>query len=325
MRQARQQAEDAVAAGGAGADGQPLLLAPIAAPPVATPPLYADPSYDIWSLGVLLFTLRAGRPLFDSQTGDRETDTDMILDGIATATDDSILLLLKQQQKRSRLVKLQDNEVSLLRHLLAVAPEERFTIDEAAAALEGMLHGLSATQKVKSVDQMESAMRDVGVGLAAVGAQIKLGQRQMAKIDSGLQGVEQQVKQVKVGVKAVAAGQGAAAASASGSSPAVAPGAAATIGGSSVPADACMRSRAECDTALREAAEAAELRARNQQLQAENAQHRAEIDRLTARLAASSPEARTAKVTPEATRTAGNHEAAAATADRKSFSGCTVC
>jgi archaellum component FlaC len=203
VRQARQQAEDAVAAGGVGADGR-WLLAPIAAPPVATPPLCADPSYDIWSLGVLLFTLRAGRPPFDSATGDREVDTDMILDAVATATDESILALLKQQQ-RSRLVKLQDNEVSLLRHMMAVAPEERFTIDEVAAALEGMLHGLSATQKVKSLDRMVSAVRDVGVGMAAVSSQIKLGHKQMAKIDSGLQGVEQQVKQVKVGVKAVAA------------------------------------------------------------------------------------------------------------------------
>ena len=135
---------------------------------------------------MLLFTLRAGRPPFDSQTGDRETDTDMILDGIATATDESILTLLKQQQ-RSRLVKLQDNEISLLRHMMAVAPEERFTIDEVAAALEGMLHGLSATQKVKSLDRMVSAVRDVGIGMARVGSQIRLGHKQMAKIDSGMQ------------------------------------------------------------------------------------------------------------------------------------------
>jgi cell division protein FtsB len=273
---------------------------------------------------VLLFTLRAGRPPFDSQLGDRDADAEAILESVAAATDESILALLQQQQ-RSQWVRLQDNEVSLLRHLLAVEPDQRFRVADAAAALQRMLNGLSATQ-TGALERMVVAVSGAEAEVRAVRGEVRVGNRQLAKIDQSVQGVEQQVKQVKVGVKAVAAGQ----ATSSLAGPATVPIPDATA----IPAPSTTCSRAECAAALQGASEAAALRAHNQQLQAESVQQRgeieqlrrgqarlaAEVERLNQRLAESSGEARTAKVAPESAA-----ESRSGADDKPNGCGCVIC
>jgi ankyrin repeat protein/serine/threonine protein kinase len=160
----------------------------------AVPELLADGSYDVWSLGALLLHLRCGRPLFDSQTGDRDADVVAILEAGAGATDESILVTLKELQKKTA-IALQDNEINLLTHLLAVDPSERSSIGDVARRVGEMLQGLSATQKNLS---MASAIRDVGSGVAAMHSDVR-------SLDDGQKAVVQHVKQVKVGVHMVAA------------------------------------------------------------------------------------------------------------------------
>jgi len=166
--------------------------------------LTADGSYDVWALGCLLFLLRCGRPLFDSQTGDRDVDVDCILEAVAAATDDSVLATLKLQQ-RNRAVALQDNEVSLLKHMLHVDPAERWNIGDVAKGLQSLLQGLSATQKDRSIDHMVAAVRDVGVGMAAVGKDVRSANSRLVRLDEGQQEATQHLKQIKLGVKAVSA------------------------------------------------------------------------------------------------------------------------
>lgn len=97
-------------------------------------------------------------------------DVDFILSNIASATDDSILLMLQHHQ-RTRALALQDNEVSLLKHLLAVDPAERYTMAQVSSALTLMVQNLSATQSERSIDRMQAIIAQ-GFEQAAKGVKL---------------------------------------------------------------------------------------------------------------------------------------------------------
>lgn len=68
-------------------------------------------------------TRRTVRPLLDSARGDRDAGTDMILEDIVTTTDANILALI-DLQRRNRVMHLQDNRLSLLRHMQTLDPAQ---------------------------------------------------------------------------------------------------------------------------------------------------------------------------------------------------------
>jgi serine/threonine protein kinase len=189
-----------------------------ASSPTAVTALLADGSYDCWSLGCLLYELRCGRPPF---TG---ADADIILATIAEATDIEIsaqLQALQQKQKRmqKRLLSqrkeavdpLQDNEISLLKHLLTVDPSQRYSIEQAADALKEMSSGLSATQKARSVagvlskvvqsqEELKSAVQHVGEKVSSV---LDLQHGMVKSMDKALEALAKLEVQAKQTLRAV--------------------------------------------------------------------------------------------------------------------------
>jgi serine/threonine protein kinase len=203
LRKEQKVTQRAQQSGEASSATSPQLLS--ASPTV--PDLSADGSYDVWSLGCVLFELRVGRPLFD------ESNADEILDLIAKATNETIrdkLKLVRQKQQKAAdqmrdrgqavTEPLQENEISLLQHMLAVQPTDRYTLRKVNKSLNEMVGGLLATQKEASPQaQLERFRQTLQSGQDKIGKQVD-------QVGAAVQDVGQHVKQVKAAVKLVSAG-----------------------------------------------------------------------------------------------------------------------
>jgi serine/threonine protein kinase len=174
---------------------------------VPTPPeMRVDPSYDVWSLGCVLFLLRTGEFPFDISLGvcysDETAETTAILQAIANSSDAELEERLKKYAGGR--IGMTKGETSLLRHMLTRNPDDRYTMEKCEQELTQLLkQATSSTQREGAMDQVISR---VDANLGSISKDVKSGTKVMNQLGANQQEALQQGKQIKAALNQVAQG-----------------------------------------------------------------------------------------------------------------------